>query len=262
MDNNLNAQDNSSQSNDAGDAGAGSDANAGNLQSSHQDGSGDAGGDAGAGGDKNFTEQQQQKSADAQKAAGDPTWMDAYPETMRDKLKDYGSSEAFEQAFNDGSLSPKYKSEDYKALATGEGSDPSQTNNAGMESFKEFCVEESIKPDSAQKLIKFQQELLTHAEKTYIEEGTKELKARWSHNFQPNLQVGLKALTLLDRKMGGRFAPAISRDGKINDPVVLEAAYELGMMIGEANLGAGGPSGAELNKTVTAEDSYDEIFKT
>jgi hypothetical protein len=187
--------------------------------------------------------------------------MDAFPETMREKLKDFESSEAFEQAFNDGSLSPKYKVEDYGTLVFEEGADPSQQNNAGLDLFKGFCVEEGIKPDSAQKLVKFQQGLLADSEKKYIETGTKELKARWGVNFQPNLQVGLRALSLLDRKMEGRFAPAISRNGKVNDPMILEAAYQLGQMIGEANLGAGGPSGADLQTTVTAEETYEEIFK-
>jgi hypothetical protein len=148
--------------------------------------------------------------------------------------------------------------EDYKIDLgkNAEGVDLNTLDDGGaLDRFKEFSIGNNISPEAAQKLIEHQQEEMRQATQEMIAAGEVTLKGKWGNSYEPNKATGFVALAQLDRKMGGRLSKSFSQSGAINDPVVIEALYEIGQMIGEDNLGAGGPGGAPEGE-MTTEEAY------
>jgi hypothetical protein len=157
-----------------------------------------------------------------------------------------------------------YKAEDFvfDLGKTPEGVDINTLDDGGaLDRFREFCVENKYTPEKAADLIKYQQGELAAAQEQLVAAGTTHLKGLWGNNYETNSGKSMVALTVLDRKMGGRLAPAFNSSGLTKDPVVIEALYEIGLMIGEDNLGRVLPGGADPNKEVTTEESYEELFE-
>jgi len=135
------------------------------------------------------------------------------------------------------------------------------TDNPVDKQYKDFCLKNKISPEQAQASLEFQKGLMEAAAKDAIESGEKELKNLWGTKYEQKRDASLTALAALDRQMGGRLAPAFKQSGAANDPVIIEALHLVSTMIGEDNLGAGGPGGASSDRPISTEEAYAQLYK-
>lgn len=231
------------------------------VTGAEQQGSQGAGGEQQGGGE----EQPVSKVAAAAKAvanaeadAASAAWYESLPAEAHAKLKDFASLEDALGAIEKGAKYTTAKSvKDYNIDLGPELN--GQEDGGALDDFKNFCFENDISPEAAQKLVTYQMGKMSEAQKQLIEVGQAQLKKMWGNSYTTNSEKGFVALSILDRKMGGRLAPAFKQSGLVDDPIVVEALYEISTMIGEESLGAGGP-GAAPQKPVSAEDAYKQLY--
>lgn len=192
------------------------------------------------------------KAAAAAEAAANKPWYGDLPAEHHEALKGFKDLGEALAAAKRGTefAAPKDVSELKINLPEGAG-DVEQ-----LTPFKEFCVKEGVPAGLAQKLVDWQLGFAAEAQQAYIAQGETELKKLWpGEKFDRNREQGLVALSLLDRKMGGRLTPAAKANGMVNDPVIIEALYHISTLISEDSLGGGSP-GAASDKPVDPKDHF------
>lgn len=105
--------------------------------------------------------------------------------------------------------------------------------------FRQFCVDNGITQDQAQKLLDWQLGANKEITDKIIADGVKELRSEWGSRFDENMATALKAFTALDKRMGGRLATSIEGRGMANNPVFVRAFHEIGKLLSEDVLSGG-----------------------
>ena len=193
-------------------------------------------------------------------------WYKDLPEASHEKLKGFESLEAALSAAERGNTLTGLKAEDYvfDFGKDAEGNDIAANDQTGsIDRFRQFCLENRVDPEAAQALAVWQAGELAAGQADLIAAGESFLKTKWvGTTYDANRAKALVTLALLDRRMEGRLAPALSNSGKVNDPVVVEVLHLVSTLIGEESLGAGGPGGGnDPDKPVDTKTSYQELFK-
>lgn len=195
------------------------------------------------------------KAAAAAEAAANAPWYNGLPAETHEALKGFKDMGELLAAAKRGAEFAAPKSVDEVKLTLPEEAG----DQALLNPFKEFCVKEGLPAGVAQKLVDWQLEQSKTAQQAYFAQGETELKKLWpGEKFDRNREQALVALSLLDRKMGGRLTPAAKANGMVNDPVIIEALYNISTMISEDSLGGGSP-GAAADKPVEPKDHFQSL---
>ena len=196
--------------------------------------------------------------------AGDGTtpsadWREGLPEGWGEKLKDVGSAEEALKALERGlGYRPAEKVEDI-ALKYPD-SFKGQIDQGVENGFRQFCVDNGITQDQAQKLLDWQLGANKEITDKIIADGVKELRSEWGSRFDENKATALKAFTALDKRMGGRLATSIEGRDMANNPVFVRAFHEIGKLLSEDVL-SGGSGTAPSDARESAVDTYKGMFK-
>ncbi|WP_337397986.1 hypothetical protein [Desulfovibrio sp.] len=126
--------------------------------------------------------------------------------------------------------------------------------------FRQFCVDNGITQDQAQKLLDWQLGANKEITDKIIADGVKELRSEWGSRFDENKATALKAFTALDKRMGGRLATSIEGRDMANNPVFVRAFHEIGKLLSEDVL-SGGSGTAPSDARESAVDTYKGMFK-
>ena len=126
--------------------------------------------------------------------------------------------------------------------------------------FRQFCVDNGITQDQAQKLLDWQLGANKEITDKIIADGVKELRSEWGSRFDENKATALKAFTALDKRMGGRLATSIEGRDMANNPVFVRAFHEIGKLLSEDVL-SGGSGTAPSDAQESAVDTYKGMFK-
>lgn len=198
--------------------------------------------------------------APAVSAAQEPAsqdWRASLPEAWREKVKDMASLEDVEKALERGmGYAPASSVEEIK-LKFPEGF---SVDDGVSKRFKEVCVELGITPAQAQSLVEYQIGANREIVDSVIADGSKKLKESWGSRYDENTAQALKAVTALDRRMGGRLSEALAFSGMNNNPALVEAFYEIGKLTSEDSLAGGSPA-VSPDQPESPADSYSGLFK-
>lgn len=179
------------------------------------------------------------------------------PEAWREAVKGFGTPEEALQALQRGSgINPAAKPEDID-LGWPEGM---QVDTAQEGRFKQECVRLGVTAEQAKALAHWQLKEVADAKADLIRTGEADLRGRWGNRFEANRNAALGALTMLDRKMEGRLAPAFAAIGAADDPVIIEALHALSTLVSEDSLGGASPSGGGTKPMSTEQFLMKEVF--
>lgn len=185
--------------------------------------------------------------------------MPGLPEGWGEKLKDVGSAEEALKALERGlGYRPAEKVEDITLKYP--DSFKGQIDQGVENGFRQFCVDNGITQDQAQKLLDWQLGANKEITDKIIADGVKELRSEWGSRFDENKATALKAFTALDKRMGGRLATSIEGRGMANNPVFVRAFHEIGKLLSEDVL-SGGSGTAPSDARESAVDTYKGMFK-
>lgn len=196
--------------------------------------------------------------------AGDGTtppadWRTSLPDGWGDKLKDVESAEDALKALERGlGYTPAEKVEDITLKYP--DSFKGQVDQGVEYNFRQFCVDNGITQDQAQKLLDWQLGANKEITDKIIADGVKELRSEWGSRFDENKATALKAFTALDKRMGGRLATSIEGRDMANNPVFVRAFHEIGKLLSEDVL-SGGSGTAPSDARESAVDTYKGMFK-
>lgn len=182
-------------------------------------------------------------------------WYSAYPTEIQDKLKDFTKAEDFQTALERGSIAPLAKSEDFSF----DFPEDALVDNTVFDGFRQKAVELGLNAEQAKNLVSWQLDLAKQVSEQTFNEGQAKLKTAWGAELEKNSQAALNFFTTLDRKMGGAFSSSSAGQSFANDPVAIQAFYELSKMIGEDSIGAS--SGASPAPLATRKDFYNNLFQ-
>jgi|GEM_PF-2729068 len=184
-------------------------------------------------------------------------WSQSMPEAWREAVKGFGTPEEALQALQRGSgINPAAKPEDID-LGWPEGT---QVDTAQEGRFKQECVRLGVTAEQAKALAHWQLKEVADAKAELLRTGEADLRSRWGTHFDANRQAALGALTMLDRKMEGRLAPAFAAIGAADDPVIIEALHALSTLVSEDSLGGASPSGGGTKPMSTEQFLMKEVF--
>lgn len=183
-------------------------------------------------------------------------WLDSLPEGWRDELKDVSADDALDALKRGLGYKPAASIDDVTLTMPQD----MQVDADVQKSFKQLCVDQGITPAQAQALVDFQIASNKEITDAIIADGQAKLTEAWGSRFEANRGVALKAVTALDRRMGGRLAEAMAASGMANNPTIVEAFYEIGRLISEDTL-SGGTGASAPDRAETAEDTYKNMFK-
>lgn len=187
--------------------------------------------------------------------AGD--WRGGLPTAWADKLKDMGSEEDALKALERGmAYTPALKPEDVE-LRYPEGL---TVDKAVSDSFRRFCVDKGITPAQAQALLDWQLAANKEMHDAALASGKAALQKQWGSRFEENSALALKAVTALDKRLGGRLSEALAFTGMSNDPAIVEAFHAVGSLISEDSL-SGGTGADASDRPESAEETYKNMFK-
>lgn len=210
----------------------------------------------GAGGDAAGQAQQQgQQGAESGQQAH---WSEAMPEDWRETLSAFESADAARDALKRGN--------DYKPVSTPEDvglayPDGMNVDQAQADRFRSLAVEIGLTPEQGQRLLDWQLKEGADAYAAMKASAEKTLRDQWGANYERNGKQALTALTALDRRMGGRLAPEFELSGGADNPVLIEALYTIGTLIGEDTLSGASASASGSNKEISTEDYMKEVFE-
>lgn len=186
-----------------------------------------------------------------------PDWRGTLPAAWADKLKDMGSEADAIKALERGmAYTPALKPEDVE-LRYPEGI---TVDKAVSDSFRRFCVDKGITPSQAQALLDWQLAANKEMHDAALAAGKAALQKQWGSRFEENSALALKAVTALDKRLGGRLSEALAFTGMSNDPAIVEAFHAVGSLISEDSLSGGTGAGAS-DKPESAEETYKNMFK-
>lgn len=201
-------------------------------------------------------------NADAGAAPGGGTppepsdWRAGLPAAWADKLKDITGEEDALKALERGlGYTPALRPEDVD-LKYPEGM---TVDKAVSDSFRKFCVDKGITPAQAQALLDWQLAANKEMNDAALASGTTALRKLWGSRFEENSALALKAVTALDKRLGGRLSETLAFTGMNNNPALVEAFHAVGSLIAEDSL-SGGAAAAE-DRPESAEDTYKGMFK-
>lgn len=184
-------------------------------------------------------------------------WRGTLPAAWADKLKDMGSEEDALKALERGMLyTPAQRPEDVE-LRYPEGL---TVDKAVSDSFRKFCVDKGITPGQAQALLDWQLAANKEMHDAALASGKAALQKQWGSRFEENSALALKAVTALDKRLGGRLSEALAFTGMSNNPAIVEAFHAVASLISEDSLSGGTGAGAS-DKPESAEDTYKNMFK-
>ncbi len=188
-------------------------------------------------------------------APAEPHWSSSLPEALRDLAKDFGTAEEAKAALERGKgYTPATKVEDITITFAQDV----QVNQAEQDSFKKLCVEKGITPSQAQDLATWQLDSQRTAMAAHKVQSENTLRAEWGQNYEANTGIALRALTNLDRKMGGTLAPTLRASNMHNDATFIRALYTVGTMLQEDTLN--GTEGSAPQNTETAKQAFEGMF--
>lgn len=186
-----------------------------------------------------------------------PDWRGTLPTAWADKLKDMGSEEDALRALERGlGYTPAQRPEEVE-LTYPEGL---TVDKAVSDSFRRFCVDKGITPGQAQALLDWQLATDTEMRDAALASGKAALQKRWGSRFEANSALALRAVTALDRRLGGRLSETLAFTGMGNDPVLVEAFHAVGALLSEDSLSGGTGAGAP-DRPESAEETYRNMFK-
>lgn len=197
-------------------------------------------------------------AANAGAGAGGPAdWRAALPAAWADKLKGITGEEDALKALERGlGYTPALRPEDVD-LKYPEGM---TVDKAVSDSFRKFCVERGITPAQAQGLLDWQLAANKEMNDAALAAGKAALQKQWGSRFEVNSALALKAVTALDKRLGGRLSEALAFTGMNNNPALVEAFHAVGTLISEDSL-SGGSAAAAVDTPESAEDTYKPMFK-
>lgn len=186
-----------------------------------------------------------------------PDWRGALPAAWAEKLKEVGGEEDALRALERGlGYTPAQRPEDVELIYP----DGLTVDKAVSDSFRRFCVDKGITPAQAQALLDWQLATNKEMHDAALAAGKATLEKRWGSRFAENSALALKAVTALDKRLGGRLSEALAFSGMKNDPVLVEAFHAVGSLIAEDSLSGGAAAGA-ADRPESAEDTYKNMFK-
>lgn len=184
-------------------------------------------------------------------------WRGTLPAAWADKLKDMGSEADALKALERGlGYTPAQRPEDVE-LRYPEGL---TVDKAVSDSFRQFCVDKGITPSQAQALLDWQLAANKEMHDAALASGKAALQKQWGSRFEENSALALKAVTALDKRLGGRLSEALAFTGMSNDPAIVEAFHAVASLISEDSLSGGTGAGAS-DKPESAEETYKNMFK-
>lgn len=195
----------------------------------------------------------------AAQAAGDAGhWSTDMPEAWRAHLAGFDNPEAALAALKRGAgYTPPTKPEDVKlSFPDGFNADMEQAGR-----FQKLCCEAGITGPQAQQLLEWQMKEVAEANAAMKQQGEKDLRAKWGNSYEANAKQALNGLTLLDRRMDGRLAPALAGIGAADSPVVIEALHIISTLVSEDSLSGGRQASGETKPMSYEEFLSKEIFK-
>lgn len=184
-------------------------------------------------------------------------WRGTLPAAWADKLRDMASEDDALKALERGlGYTPAQRPEDVE-LTYPEGL---TVDKAVSDSFRKFCVDKGITPAQAQALLDWQLAANKEMRDAALASGKAALQKQWGSRFEENSALALKAVTALDKRLGGRLSEALAFTGMSNDPAIVEAFHAVASLISEDSLSGGTGAGAS-DKPESAEDTYKNMFK-
>lgn len=177
-----------------------------------------------------------------------------------------------DDAADSGNAAEKTGEPDKKAGAGGDG-DPGQEwrdlaahlpenadiDPAIVEDFTKIASSMNLDPEQGRKLIDWQLNAVRQAQEKMKADGLKNLEKDWGRNLESNLNKALGVVSLVDRKLDGKFSASIARFGIANDEAFARGLYAIAQMLGEDSIGVS--SGApEPEKPETALEGLQKIF--
>ena len=184
-------------------------------------------------------------------------WRGTLPTAWADKLKDMASEADALKALERGlGYTPAQRPEDVE-LTYPEGL---TVDKAVSDSFRRFCVDKGITPAQAQALLDWQLAANKEMHDAALASGKAVLQKQWGSRFEENSALALKAVTALDKRLGGRLSEALAFTGMSNDPAIVEAFHAVASLISEDSLSGGTGAGA-TDKPESAEETYKNMFK-
>jgi len=179
-------------------------------------------------------------------------WRETLPEAWREATKDAKTPEEALAAYKRGVGYNPPKTIDDVELQLPEGVPIDEGVN---KNFREQCVKLGVTKDQAQGLMDWEIQTGKEMRQQLIADGTKELKEAWGAGYEAKRSLAMRAVTALDRRMGGKFANALAARGLADDAVVVQAFAHIGEMISEDTL-SGGNGGAGGDRPEAPEDTY------
>ncbi len=196
-------------------------------------------------------------SATATSPAPAVEWRAALPAAWADKLKEMASEADALKALERGmSYTPAQRPEDVE-LRYPEGL---TVDKAVSDSFRQFCVDKGITPAQAQALLDWQLAANKEMRDAALASGKAALQKQWGSRFEENSALALKAVTALDKRLGGRLSEALAVTGMSNEPVLVEAFHAVASLLSEDSLSGGTGAGA-TDRPESAEETYKNMFK-
>lgn len=184
-------------------------------------------------------------------------WRSGLPAAWADKLKDIAGEEDAIKALERGlSYTPALKPEDVELKYP----DGIQLDEGVRDNFRQFCVDKGITPTQAQALLDWQLAANKEITDAVMAKGKAELQKLWGSRFEENSAKALKAVVALDKRMNGRLSETLAFSGLNNNPVLVEAFHNIGTLI-SADALSGGKAAPAPDKTETAEETYNGMFK-
>lgn len=184
-------------------------------------------------------------------------WRTGLPEGWGEKLKDVESADDALKALERGlSYTPALKPEDVELKYP----DGIQVDEGVRDNFRQFCVDKGITPTQAQALLDWQLAANKEITDAVMAKGKAELQKLWGSRFEENSAKALKAVVALDKRMDGRLSETLAFSGLNNNPVLVEAFHNIGTLI-SADALSGGKAAPAPDKTETAEETYNGMFK-
>lgn len=188
----------------------------------------------------------------APEGASSGDWRESLPESWREAFKDAKTADEVLDAYKRGVGYNPPKSVDELELTLPEGVPIDEGVN---HNFREQCVKLGVTKDQAQSLMDWEIQTGKEMRQQLIADGTKELKEAWGAGYEAKRSLAMRAVTALDRRMGGKFANALAARGLADDAVVVQAFAHIGEMISEDTL-SGGNGGAGGDRVESPEDTY------
>lgn len=184
-------------------------------------------------------------------------WRSAFPAEWGDRLKNMNSAEDAARALERGlAYTPALRPEDVELSYP----EDVRVDEGVRDNFRRFCVEKGLTPTQAQALVDWQIAANREIAEAALAAGTADLRKRWGSRFEENSARALRAVTALDRGMGGRLSETLAASGMGNNPVLVEAFHAVGALLSEDVLSGGRAAPAE-DRPETAEETYQNMFR-